>query len=62
MADTEDRERSPLHELADRPVFWENISERNRFRPTRGQKAGVTSSSSRGPLVCLVYLYSDNEN
>ena len=55
MADTEDREGSPLHELADRPVFWENISERNRFRPTRG-------SSSRGPLVCLVYLYSDNEN
>ena len=58
MADTEDRERSPLHE---RPSPWDNIETRDKFRPRRGVKCGVTGSG-RGPLVCLVYLFSDNDS
>ena len=61
MAD-EDRERSPLHELGERPSLWDNLVEtRDKFRPRRGVKYGA-GGSGLGPLVCLVYLYTDNDS
>ena len=61
MAD-EDRERSPLHELGERPNLWDNLVEtRDKFRPRRGVKYGA-GGSGLGPLVCLVYLYTDNDS
>ena len=62
----EDRERSPLHELGDRGGIGGlfDLSEtRDKFR-TRGRKSGNAgvAGSARGPLVCLVYFYTDNDS
>ena len=62
----EDRERSPLHELADRGGIgglFDLTETRDKFR-TRSRRTGNVGAagSVRGPLVGLVYFYTDNDS